>query len=110
MSRSRIDWFNGIFYVTPKFRIFPFKIMLSTDLRGTKSTKSYDGHQSLKIKKSKFCRNEIEYLVSTTIRDGMNNPKEVQAILGLERPTTTSHVGIGMFQHYCDIYGHAAHT
>ncbi|GFH50558.1 hypothetical protein CTEN210_07034 [Chaetoceros tenuissimus] len=65
-----------------------------------------------KFGKCLFCQDEIEYLGYIITRDGIKpNTKKVQAILDIQRPTTTSEVRhfVGMVQYYRDVWPHRSH-
>ena len=60
-----------------------------------------------KIDKCLFCQTEIEYLGYIITREGVNpQPKKVQAILDMQRPTTKTEVRhfLGMVQYYRDLW------
>ena len=60
-----------------------------------------------KIDKCLFCHPEIEYLGYIITREGIKSqPKKVQAILDMQRPTTKTEVRhfLGMVQYYCNLW------
>ena len=71
-----------------------------------------DAGLKCKFGKCFFCQDEIEYLGYIITRDGIKpNPKKVQAILDIQRPTTTSEVRhfVGMVQYYRDVWPGRSH-
>jgi len=59
------------------------------------------------VQKSKFCRNEIEYLVYIITRDGIKPQySNIQSILKLKTPTTVRELRsvLGLIQYYRDLW------
>ena len=66
----------------------------------------------LNAEKCRFGLNEIDYLSYIVTPDGVKpNPKKIQAIQAMERPTTVTEVRhlIGMVQYYRDLWPKRPH-